>query len=387
VEASDKAASTCRRVGEASRWWCHPREVSIFRLLVVLLVLVPFTARSADRVVHVYNWTDYMDPYALQRFTAETGIKVVYDVYDSLETLEAKLLAGKSGYDVVVPTSEPTFSRLVRANALMKLDKAALPYLAGLDPTLVARVAASDPGNAFGAIYLWGTIGLGINPAKAAALDPGATLDTWDLLLKPEHAARLAKCGITMLDSAIDVIPSVLHYLGKSPDSGNPDDLALVEATLRKIRPYIRNFEGGGAVDALASGETCLALSYSGDVIQAAARAEEAKRGAVVYIAPREGTQLWFDMLAVPADAPHPAEAMALIDFLLRPDVIAGITNQVRYPNAVQASLATVDKAISGNSDIYPPQQKLAGMFTIGAVDQATARARSRMWARFKAGR
>lgn len=359
----------------------------MFRYLVCLLVLFPFAAKSADRVVHFYNWTDYIDPYALQRFTAETGIKVVYDVYDSLETLEAKLLAGRSGYDVVVPTSEPTFSRLVRANALMKLDKPAIPRLAGLDPTLMARVAASDPGNVYGAIYLWGTIGLGINPSKAAALDPGAALDSWDLLLKPEHAARLAKCGITMLDSAIDVIPSVLNYLGKSPSSGDPEDLALVEATLRKIRPYIRSFEGGGAVDALASGEICLALSYSGDVIQASARAEGAKRAAVVYVAPREGTQLWFDMLAIPADAPHPAEALALIDFLLRPDVIAGITNQVRYPNAIPASLSSVEKSVSGNPDIYPSPQKLSGMFTIGAVDQATARARSRMWARFKAGR
>jgi putrescine transport system substrate-binding protein len=267
------------------------------------------------------------------------------------------------------------------------LDQAKLPSLAGLDPTLVARVASSDPGNRFGAIYLWGTIGLGINTAKVGLLDAGAPLDSWDLLLQPEHAGRLAKCGITMLDSAIDVIPSMLKYLGKSPDSSDPADLVAVEAVLKKIRPFIRNFEGGGAVDALASGETCLALSYSGDVIQAAARAEEAKRGAVRYIAPREGTQLWFDLLAIPVDAPHPAEALALIDFLLRPDVIAGITNQVRYPNAVPASLGRIEKPVAENSDIYPPAEKLAGMFTIGAVDQATARARSRMWARFKAGR
>jgi putrescine transport system substrate-binding protein len=361
------------------------------RFLITLIALAPLIApppaKAADKVVHVYNWTDYTDPYALQRFTAQTGIKVIYDVYDSLETLEAKLLTGKSGYDVVVPTSEPTFSRLTRAGALFPLDKQQIPSLQGLDPTLTARVATSDPGNKYGAIYLWGTIGLGINEARVTALDPTAPLDSWDLLLKPEHAKLLAKCGITMLDSAIDVIPTVLKYLGKSPDSADAADLAAVEATLKKIRPYIRNFESGGAVDALASGETCLALSYSGDVIQAAARAQEAKRAPIRYIAPKEGVQLWFDLLAIPADAPHPEEAMALIDFLLKPDTIAGITNQVRYPNAVPASLPKVDKAVSENADIYPPADKLAQMFTIGPVDQTTARNRSRMWARFKAGR
>jgi len=356
------------------------------RLLLAFLLLLPLSARAEDKVVHFYNWTDYIDPAALQRFTAETGIKVVYDVYDSLETLEAKLLAGKSGYDIVVPTSEPTFSRLVRAGALQPLDRSKLPHFAGLDPALMAKVASSDPGNRFGAIYLWGTIGLGINPAQVAKLDPAAPLDSWDLLLKPEHAKRLAACGITMLDSAIDVIPTVLKYLGKSPDSSAAADLAAVEKTLMAVRPYIRNFEGGGAVDALASGETCVALSYSGDVIQAASRAAEAGKSPVRYIAPREAAQLWFDMLAIPVDAPHPQEALALIDFLLRPEMMAGITNQVRYPNAVPASLPLVDKAVAGNPDIYPSAERLAGMFTIGATDQATARARSRMWARFKAG-
>jgi putrescine transport system substrate-binding protein len=357
------------------------------RFLLALACLLPLVAQAEERVVHVYNWTDYMDPYALQRFTAETGIKVRYDVYDSLETLEAKLLTGKSGYDVVVPTSEPTFSRLARAGGLLKLDRARLPHLAGLDPKLMAHVASSDPGNVYGAIYLWGTVGIGINLAKVKALDPEAPLDSWDLLFKPEHARKLARCGITLLDSAIDVVPSVLKYLGKSPDSTDAADLAAVEATLKAIRPYIRNFAGGDAVDSLASGETCVAMNYSGDVIQAAARADEAKRDAVRYIAPKEGAQLWFDMLAIPADAPHPVEALALIDFLLRPEVMAGITNQVRYPNAVPASVAGVDKDVAGNPDVYPPPEKLARMFTVSATDAATAKARSRMWARFKAAR
>jgi len=355
------------------------------RFLLGLLLLLPLSLHAQERVVNVYNWTDYIDPYALQQFTRETGIKVRYDVYDSLETLEAKLLTGKSGYDVVVPTSEPTFSRLVRAKALLELDRGKLPHAAGLDGTLMQQVASSDPGNAHGVIYLWGSVGIGIDPVKVQALDPSAPLDSWELLFKPEHAKKLAKCGISLLDSAIDVVPSVLKYLGKSPDSSDAKDLAAVEATLKGIRPYIRSFEGGGEVDALAGGDACVALSYSGDVIQADARAAEAKRGPIRYIAPREGAQLWFDMLAVPADAPHPAEALALIDFLLRPEIIAGITNQVRYPNAVPASRRFVDKAVAENADIYPSAEKLAGMFTIGAVDQKTARDRSRMWARVKA--
>ena len=356
----------------------------IFLLLAVLLL--PNAARAEERVVHFYNWTDYIDPKALERFTNETGITVRYDVYDSLETLEAKLLTGKSGYDVVVPTSEPTFSRLVRAGALMTLDRSKLPHAAGLDPALMARVASSDPGNAHGVIYLWGTIGMGVSASEVKALDPTAPMTSWDLLLKPQHAKRLAKCGISMLDSAIDVIPSVLKYLGKSPDSSDPADLKAVETTLMAIRPYIKSFEGGGQVDALAGGETCLAFSYSGDVIQAAARAEEAHRPAITYIAPHEGAQLWFDMLAIPADAPDKPEAEALVDYLLRPEVMAAITNKVRYPNAVPASLPMIDKAVADNADIYPSASALNAMFTIKATDQATARARSRMWARFKAG-
>ena len=234
--------------------------------------------QAQQRVVNVYNWTDYIDPYAIARFQRETGITVRYDVYDSLETLEGKLLAGHSGYDVVVPTSEPTFSRLIRAGALRPLDRAAVPNLAGLDPALMARVQGADPGNRHGAIYLWGTTGLGMIPARIKALFPDAPLDSWDVLFKPEHARRIAACGISLMDSATDTIPSVLHYLGRDPNSTDAADLAAVEKTLMAIRPFIRNFASSGAVEALASGQTCLAMTYSGDAIQAAARARETGR-------------------------------------------------------------------------------------------------------------
>jgi putrescine transport system substrate-binding protein len=248
-------------------------------------------------------------------------------------------------------------------------------------------VATSDPGNAHGAIYLWGSTGLGMIPAKIQPLAPNAPLDSWDVLFKPENASRIAPCGITMMDSAIDVIPTVLKYLGKDPNSTDPNDLAAVEKTLMAIRPFIRTFASGGALEALAAGETCLVPDYSGDVAQAAARATEAKRGVVVrYVVPKEGAQLSFDMLAIPADAPHPDNAERFINFLLQPDVMAGITNAVSYPNAVPASDAMISKDILDDPSIYPPPAVRQQFFTIGAVPQAAERARTRMWARFKAG-
>ncbi len=338
-------------------------------------------------MVNVYNWTDYIDPAAIERFQAETGITVRYDVYDSLETLEGKLLAGHSGYDVVVPSSEPTFSRLIRAGALRPLDRARLPHFAGLDPALMRRVEGADPGNRYGAIYLWGTTGLGVIDARVRALAPDAPLDSWDLLFKPENARRLAACGITMMDSATDVVPSVLRYAGRDPNGTDAADLAAAEAVLRGIRPFIRSFASGGAIEALAAGDTCLVLSYSGDMIQAAARAREAGRGAVPrYVAPREGAQLGFDMLAIPADAPNPEAALAFIDFLLRPDVMAGITNHVRYANAVPASRPMIRPEIAGDPAIFPPEAEMARFFTVTALPAAAERARGRMWARFKAG-
>lgn len=358
-----------------------------FLLGVLILLSLALPARAEEPVLNVYNWTDYIDPKALERFTRETGIKIRYDMYDSLETLEAKLMAGHSGYDVVVPTSGPTFSRLVTLGVLRVLDPARIPNMKNLDPAMMKLVTTSDPGNKHGAIYLWGSTGLGMIPAKIKALAPDAPMDSWDILLKPEWAKKIAPCGITMMDSAIDAIPSVLKYLGKDPNSTRPEDLAAVEKTLMAIRPYIRTFASGGALEALAAGETCLVMDYSGDVAQAAARATEAKRGVVVtYVAPKEGGELGFDMLTIPTDAPHPENAIRFINFLLQPDVMAGITNAVSYPNGVPASKAMIRKEILDNPAIYPPASVQQGFFTTTAVPQAAERARTRMWARFKAG-
>jgi putrescine transport system substrate-binding protein len=349
---------------------------------VLVLLLLTGSAMAQEKVVNVYNWTDYIDPAALKQFTATTGIEVRYDVFDSLETLEGKLLAGSSGYDVVVPSNEPTLSRLIHAGALAEIDRAQVPNWKYLDPALMRRVAESDPGNRHGAIYLWGTIGLGANVERIRALAPDAPLDSWALLFKPENAKRIVPCGITMMDSAIDVIPSVLKFLGRDPDSNAPADLAAAEQALMAIRPYIRSFASGGALEALATGQTCLAFDYSGDVTQAAGRAAEAKQGVTVrYIAPKEGVEVGFDMLAIPADAPHKAAALAFINFVLQPQVMAGITNVTHYPNAVPAS-----RPMIADASVFPSDQEMAGYFTIGAVPMAAERLRTRLWDRFKAG-
>jgi len=361
------------------------------RLLLIgacLGALFAMPARAQDGVVNVFNWNDYIDPYMVQRFTRESGIRVRYDIFDSLETLEGRLSAGRSGYDVVVPTSEPAFSRLARAGAFRPLDRTLIPNLANLDPALQRQVATSDPDNRFGALYLWGTIGLGVNAERVRALAPDAPMDSLALLMDPAHARRIARCGITMMDSATDVIPTVLRYLGKDPNSTSTEDLREVERALMAIRPFIRNFSTGGAIEALAGGQACLAFAYSGDAIQAAIRAREANRGvAVTYVAPKEGAQLWFDLLAIPADAPNPEAAHAFINFLLQPDVMASITNHVHYPNGVPASRPLVTAEVASDPAVFPDEALRARFFTIGPVSQATDRARSRMWARFKAGR
>lgn len=343
---------------------------------------------AAAQTLNVYNWNDYIDPAVVERFQRETGITVRYDVFDSLETLEAKLLAGRSGYDIVVPTNEPSFSRLIRAGALQPLDRARIPNWETLDRTLMQRLDRSDTGNRHGVIYLWGTIGLGINPARIREVAPGAPLDSWDLLFKREHASRIARCGITMMDSAIDVIPTVLRHLGLDPNSTAEADLRKVEQSLMAIRPHIRTFSTGGAIEQLATGQACLAFAYSGDAIQAAGRAKEAGQGVEVkYIAPKEGAQLWFDVLAIPKDAPNPEAAHRFINFVLQPDVMAAITNHVAYPNAVPASKPMIEPDILADRNVYPAEEDFARFFTVSAVPQAAERARSRMWARFKAGR
>lgn len=345
-------------------------------------------ATAGEKVVNVYNWNDYIGETTLEDFTRDTGVKVNYDLYDSLELLEQKLLVGKSGYDVVVPTAEPTLSKLIEAKAVRKLDKSKIPNLKNLDPALMKRLETSDPGNQYAAIYQWGTVGIGILPEKIKAIAPDVPLDSWDLLFKPEYVAKLAPCGVTILDSAIDVIPTALHYLGLDPNSEKKEDLEKVEKLLAGIRPYIKTFVTGGNINNLAGGDTCVAMSYSGDALQAKTRAEEAKAGVVVdYVIPKEGVQLWFDTMAIPASAPNPEAAHAYINYMLKPEVMAGISNFVQYANAVPASLPLVDEAVRTNPAVFPTEEAKAKMFTIKAVKPAVERQRTRLWTKVKTGK
>jgi putrescine transport system substrate-binding protein len=362
----------------------------LIRRLVILAacVLSITSAHAQETTLRIYGWGDYIDKAALEKFTSETGIKTHYDTYNSLGELEATVALGHSGYDIIMPTNEPTLSRLVRGGVLALIDTSLVPNWKNLDPVLMRMLEGSDPGNKHGAIYLWGTFGLGIVADKVRALAPNAPLDSLDLLFKPENARRLQACAITMLDSPTQVVPTVLRYLGLRPTSNDPSDLAEVERTLKGIRPYIRTFSPNSASEALANGSTCLAMAYSGNVMQAVARVKAAKSDVDVrYIVPKEGAQVSFDVLAIPIDAPHKDAAHAFINFMLRPDIMADITNATRYANAVPASHPMIDPVLLADTNVFPTEEQMQKFVMPGSIPVAQKMARNRMWARFKDGR
>ena len=354
------------------------------------LVLAPFApavAQPLDRVVHVYNFTDYIAEGALKSFTAETGIRVVYDVYDKNEILETKLLAGKSGYDVVFPSLKPFAERMLAAKILRALDKGKLKNLANLEPGMMRTLAAADAGNAHFVPYMWGTTGLGYNVAKVkAALGPSAPVNSWALLFEPENARKLAACGISVLDDD-EALAAALIFLRRDPNSATPEDLDAAAAAFRKVRPHIKHIHSSLYLDALANGDICLAHGYSGDVIQARNRAIEAKNNVeVAYAVPSEGAVLWVDVMAVPADAPHADAAHAFIDYLLRPEVIAAISNKVSYANANAKATPLVDKEVREDPNIYLPDAVKTRLVTLKVLDERERRLRTRAWTRIKTG-
>ena len=362
----------------------------MIRILAALLLglALAATATAQDRVVNVYNWSDYIDPKVLDAFTRETGIRVGCDTYDNNEIVQTKLLAGKSGYDVVVP-SGPFLQRLIKAGAFRQLDRSKLSNYGNLWPDVMARLAAFDPGNLHAVNYMWGTTGLGLNVKKVRErLGESTPLNTWDVVLKPENAAKLKDCGITMLDSPEDLFPGVLNYIGLPPDSKKPDDLQRAGDTLFRIRGSIQKFHSSEYINALANGDICLAVGYSGDIVQAGRRAEEAKNGVeVAYQVPREGALMWFDSLAIPADAQHVEEAHAFINYLLRPEVAAANTNFVSYASGNLAARPLVKPDILGNPGIYPDEATFRRLFTNTAYDDRSQRAVTRLWTRVKTGR
>jgi len=355
----------------------------------------PTTAQK-ERVVNFYNWSDYIDPTVLDDFSKKTGIKVRYDTFDSNDTLEAKLLAGKSGYDVVVPTGY-FLARQIAAGIFQKLDKGKLPNLVNAWPQIANRLATYDPGNQYAVNYMWGTTGIGYNVQEAgkilgasaasnAAID--SAINSWDDVFDPEKIARFKDCGIHLLDSSDDIMPAALHYLHLDPNSSDPGDLQKAADLLVKIRPYVRKFHSSEYLNALATGEICFVVGFSGDIKQAQKRAAEAKSAfAIGYAIPKEGAQLWFDNLAIPKDAPNVTEAHALIDDLLKPEVAAKNSNFISYANGNLASQKFIDKSILDDRTIYPDAATMAKLYTIIAHDQKTQRLINRLWTRIKTGR
>jgi putrescine transport system substrate-binding protein len=341
---------------------------------------------GSGKVLNLYIWSDYLAPNTLSNFEAQTGIKVHVAYYDANETLETKLLAGSSGYDIVVPSAS-YFERQIKAGVYKVLDKSKLPNWKNLDPQLMARVAQNDPDNAHGIIYMLGTNGIGYNAKMVHALLPDAPLDSWRLVLDPAVAAQVAKCGISILDSPAEMLRGVYSYLGKDPNSQSADDLALAEATLLKIRPYIRNINSSEYIEALANGDLCIAVGYNGDVMQARDRAHEANKGIDIdYVVPKEGSILWFDMMAIPADAPDSDSAYAFMNYIMTPQVSADISNFKRYANANLAAQPLVEAAVRNDPRIYPPPD-LREKLTVQKADSPDqTRAITRMWQKFKTG-
>jgi putrescine transport system substrate-binding protein len=356
----------------------------------VLIAAVVATQAAAvePRMVNFYNWSDYIDPTVIEEFTKTTGITVKYDTFDSNDILETKLLAGNSGYDLVVPTGH-FLERQIKAGVFQKLDKSRLPNLANVWGEIATRLAAYDPGNQYAVNYMWGTTGVGYNVNKAAAiLGPQTKVDSWDFVFRPEAIARFKDCGVHFLDSSDDILSEALHYLGLDPNSDKPEDLERAADLLSKVRPYVRKFHSSEYLNALASGEICLVLGFSGDIKQAQKRAREAHNGIEIgYVIPREGAQLWFDNLAIPKDANNVAEAHELVNFLLRPEIAARNSNFVAYANGNSASRAFIDKAIRDDRGIYPDEAMMGRLYTITAHDQKTQRLINRLWTKVKTGR
>jgi putrescine transport system substrate-binding protein len=359
------------------------------RLLISLAAVLGLAgaALAQEKVVNVYNWSDYIDPKVLESFTRETGIKVTYDTYDNNEIVETKLLAGKSGYDVVVP-SGPFLQRLIKAGVFQRLDKAKLPNLRHMWPEVMQRLQVYDPGNQYAVNYMWGTTGIGVNVPKVQQRLGNQPFNTWDVVMKPEIVSRLKDCGVHMLDAPEDIFPNVLNYLGLNPDSKKQEDLTRAGDALFRIRGSIQKFHSSEYINALANGDICMAVGYSGDVLQARKRAEEAKNNVeIAYVIPGEGALMWFDSLAIPTDAKNVAEAHAFIDYLMRPEVAAANTNFVSYASGNLAAKQSVKPEILNNPGVYPDDPTFRRLFTNTAYDERAQRVVTRAWTRVKTGR
>lgn len=341
---------------------------------------------QAQQELHIYNWSDYIAEDTIKNFEAKTGIKVVYDVYDSNEVLEAKLLAGRSGYDLVFPTARPFVERHIKAGIYQKLDKKVLTNYGNLDPIILKSLADIDPGNAYAVPYMWGTTGIGVNVKKVKEiLGDDAKLDSWSLVFDPKTVEKLSKCGVSLMDDVTEVFAAAHAYKGESSDDFSKDSIEKASKTVLAARPFIRYFHSSQYINDLANGDTCVAQGYSGDILQARDRAAEAKNGVeIAYFAPTEGAVVWTDVMVIPKDAPNPKAAMQFINYILEPEVIAPISNFVAYANANSKAFDLVDEGVRNDPGIYPPASTREHFMVLKNPSDKQARNLNRAWTRIK---
>ena len=350
------------------------------------VVSLATVAQAEDKVVNIYNWSDYIDNSILADFTKETGIKVVYDTFDQNETLETKLLAGKTGYDIVVPTAY-FLQRQIKAGVFQKIDKSKLPNISNMWDTVQKRIATYDPGNQYAIDYMWGTSGVGYNVDKVKQILGTDDAPDINVIFDPKLAAKFKDCGIYVLDSPTDVIPAALRYLGLDPNSTKQEDFKKAEDLLTAIRPFVRKFHSSEYINALANGDICIAFGYSGDVLQARNRAAEAKNGVNIgYSIPTKGAQMWFDVMAIPADAPHVEEAHIFLNYIMKPEVVAKASNFTAYANGNKASQQFVSKDVLNDPSVYPTDAVREKLFTLTPWDPKTQRVATRLWTKVTTG-
>lgn len=350
--------------------------------------LVGTAVAEEEKVLNVYNWSDYIAEDTLANFEAETGIKVTYDVFDSNEVLEAKLLAGNTGFDVVVP-SLSFLARQIKAGVFMPLDKSKLSNYDNQDKPLLKTIAMLDEGNMHSIPYLWGTTGIGYNVQKVKeVLGDDVPTNSWDMVYNPENLAKLHSCGVAFLDAPSEIITGVLHYLGEDPNSFDTNLIkGKAQDHLMKLRPYITYFHSSQFINDLANGDICVAVGWSGDILQASDRAAEANNGVEVqYVIPKEGALAWFDMLAIPKDAKHPENAHLFLNYLLRPDVMAAISNYVWYANGNAASKPMIEADILAHPGIYPAEETADKLYSLLMTPPKVDRAYTRVWTKVKTG-
>ncbi|MCU1761172.1 polyamine ABC transporter substrate-binding protein [Pseudomonas sp. 14P_8.1_Bac3] len=352
-------------------------------LMVVLTTLS--AAACADEVVNISNWNSYIADDTLPSFTKETGIKAIYDIHDSNEVLESKLMTGNTGYDVVSPSNH-FLSRLIKAGAIQKLDKSQLPNWKNLDPALMKKLEVNDPGNQYGYPYMWGTAGIGYNVEKIKAIFGNTDVThSWKLFFDEENIKKLSQCGVAIIDNPTQVLPITLNYLGLPPHSHEPADYKKAEQALLKIRPYVQYFHASKYISDLANGNVCAVIGFNGDVVQAAASAKDANNGIdIAYSIPDEGSTLWFDMVVMPKSAPHEKNGYAYMNYLLDPHVIANISNSIHYANPNLAADPYVTPAVKQDLAIYPPKSVLDKLFTVEELPAAIARLSTRLWTKLK---